>query len=69
MPRSSRSWCETADSLIPASEAMSQTHNSPPDSASRMRTRVGSPRTRNVSASDSTARGDISSRRRASLAP
>ena len=54
MPRSSRSWCDTADSLMPTSVAMSQTHSSPPASASRMRTRVGSPSTRNVSASAST---------------
>ena len=41
MPRSSRSWCETADSLMPTSAAMSQTQSSPGASASRMRTRVG----------------------------
>ena len=33
---------------------MSQTHSSPCDSASRMRTRVGSPSTRKVSASSAT---------------
>ena len=41
MPRSSRSWCDTADSLMPTSVAMSQTQSSPAASASRMRTRVG----------------------------
>ena len=60
MPRSRRSWCETADSLIPTSAAMSQTQSSPPLSASRIRTRVGSPRMRKVSATSWTASGDIS---------
>src|SRR5829696_2725120 len=49
--RNNRSWCETADSPSDNSVAMSHTHNSARERASRMRTRVGSPSARNVSAS------------------
>src|SRR5262245_15490864 len=53
MPRSSRNWCDTADSLIPTSSAMSQTQRSDREIESRIFTRVASPSTLKVSASSS----------------
>src|SRR5262245_17983558 len=55
MLRSRRSWCDTADSLSPRRSAISPTHSSEREIASRILTRVASPRTRKVSARASTA--------------
>lgn len=50
-PRNSRIACDTFVSDVPTTAAMSQTHNSPAsNNAYRIRTRVGSPNKRNISA-------------------